>query len=162
MTDVDWLVGSVIVGDQGTLDRGIDLPVPPDPSGQGEQPLSDPDPHALGGVSAVAFQAKLVLEGVEDRLHPLAHPTQRPEPIRLIKAVRACQDRTQVADDPFELAPSQPLVGQDDQPGAQHLLSGGPVQQHLGDRTFPWVGLARHQATGMPSGQTSRYSLRPQ
>jgi hypothetical protein len=32
MTDVDWLVGSVVVGDQGELDRGAELPVEPDPA----------------------------------------------------------------------------------------------------------------------------------
>jgi hypothetical protein len=62
MTAVDWLVGSMVVSDQRALDRGIELPVEPDPSGQGQQPLSDPDPEAVDGVGAVAFQAELVFE----------------------------------------------------------------------------------------------------
>src|SRR5918994_2872335 len=62
MSDVDWLVGSVVVGDQRALDRGAELPVEPDPGGQGGQPLGDPDPEALDGVGAVAFQAELVFE----------------------------------------------------------------------------------------------------
>jgi hypothetical protein len=42
------------------LTGGAKLPVEPDPSGQGEQPLGDPDPGALDGTGAVAFQAELV------------------------------------------------------------------------------------------------------
>src|SRR5512132_2295228 len=97
MTDVDWLVGSVVVGDQGALDRGGEPPVEPDPSGQGQQSLRDADPEALDGVGAVAFQAELILEGVEDRLDPLAHPAQRAEPARLIGTVGTDQSSVQAA-----------------------------------------------------------------
>ena len=39
----DWVaVASVVVGDQGALVGRADLPVPPDPGGQGEQPLRHP------------------------------------------------------------------------------------------------------------------------
>jgi hypothetical protein len=41
-------------------------------------------------------------------------------------------------------------------------LVGGLVQQHLGDVALTELGLARHQATGMPSGLASTYSLSPQ
>ena len=50
----------MVVGQQGPLDRGAQLPVEPHPCGQGQQPLRDPDPDPLGGVRAVAFQAELV------------------------------------------------------------------------------------------------------
>jgi hypothetical protein len=33
------------------------------------------------------LQPELVLEGVDDRLDPLVHPAQRPEPVGLILAV---------------------------------------------------------------------------
>ena len=79
MTDVDWLASSVVVGDQRALDRGAQLPVEPDRGGQGQQPLGDPDPGALDGVGAVALQAELVFEGVDDRLDPLADTTLCPE-----------------------------------------------------------------------------------
>jgi hypothetical protein len=83
MTDAGWLVRSVVKGDQGALERGSKPQVEPDSSGQGQQPLRDPDPEAVDGVGAVAFQAELVFEGVEDRLSPslgLAryHATGRP------------------------------------------------------------------------------------
>src|ERR687897_3857805 len=92
MTDVDWLVGSVVVGDQGTLDRGVELPVEPDPGGQGQQPLGDTDPHPLDGVGAMAFQAKLVFEGVDDRLDPLADPPRLPN--RAGSSARSGRTRT--------------------------------------------------------------------
>jgi hypothetical protein len=75
MTDVDWWVGLVVVGDQGALDRGAELPVEPDAGGQGEQPLRDPDPDPLDGVGAVLLQAELVFGGVDDGLDPLATAT---------------------------------------------------------------------------------------
>src|SRR5919109_3930233 len=82
MTDVGWLVRSVVEGDQRALDRGAKLPVEPDSSGQGQQPLGDPNPDTLDGVGAVVFQAKLVLEGVEEasgvRSHSRAGPGPRP------------------------------------------------------------------------------------
>jgi hypothetical protein len=162
MTDVDWLVGSVIVGDQGTLDRGVDVPVEPDPSGQGEQPLGDPGPEALDGVRAVAFQAKLVCEGVEDGLDPLADPTQGAEPVRLITAVGAGQDRTQVADDPFELAAGQPLVGQHHHAGSQEVLVGGPVQQHLGDLPLAVLGVGQAPADRHAVRAGQHIQLEPQ
>src|ERR671924_1025484 len=125
MTDVGWLVRSVVEGDQRALDRGAKLPVEPDSSGQGQQPLGDPNPDTLDGVGAVVFQAKLVLEGVEDGLDPLADPAQRAEPVGLISPVWAGQGRAQLADQRVELAPGQPLVGQYDHARAQHALAGG-------------------------------------
>src|SRR5215208_1872686 len=162
MTDVGWLVRSVVEGDQGPLDRGAKLPVEPDASSQGQQSLRDPDPCALDGVSAVVFQAELVLEGVEDGLDPLADSPQRAEPVGLITAVRASQGRAQLADQRLELAPGQSLVGQDAHARAQHALAGGAVQQPSATSRSPWLGLARHHATGMPSGAASTYSLSPQ
>ena len=44
MSDADWgWWCSVVVGDQGPLDRGAELPVAPDRGGQGQQPLRDPE-----------------------------------------------------------------------------------------------------------------------
>src|SRR5512132_3838793 len=162
MTDVDWRAVLVVVGDQRTLDRGVELPVEPDRGRQGQRPLGAPDPGALDGVGAVAFQAELVFEGVDDRFDPLADAAQVAEPGGLIGPVGADQPGVQVGDGLCEPAAGQPLVGPDDHAGPQHLLAGGLVQQALGDLAFAVAGLARHQATGMPSGQASTYSLSPQ
>src|SRR5215213_1155121 len=118
MTDVDWLVVSVVVGDQGALDRGAELPVEPDRGGQGGQPLGDAGPQAVDGVGAVAFQAELVFEGVEDRLDPLADPAQVAEPVRLITAVRAGQPRVHPATTWSNSHPARPLSARMTMPGA--------------------------------------------
>src|SRR4249919_3956904 len=95
----DWLEElSVVVGDQGALVGGADLPVPPDAGGQGEQPLGDPDIDPGQGPAPVAFQPELVFEGVEGALDPLSPATQRPMPAWLIGTVGTHQDRA-IADD---------------------------------------------------------------
>ena len=134
MVDSVWLGGgSVVIGEQGPLGGDPQLPVEPDPSGQGEEPLTDADNDPAQRATTMAFQSKLVLEGVDDRLDPLAHPTQRPEPARLVAAVRADQPGTQPSDVAFELGTGQALVGQDDGAHRQRLPAGGVIQQHLGD-----------------------------
>src|SRR5579859_3483878 len=80
-------MSSVVVGDEGSLVGGADLPVVPDGGGQGEQSLGDAGEHSGGGASAVAFEAELVFEGVEDRFDPLAHPGQVAEPAPFVFAV---------------------------------------------------------------------------
>src|SRR5213595_3046033 len=75
-----WICGqvrdgqSMVVGDQGALGRGADLPVEPDHSVEGEQALEDTGPQPRGDTAAVPVQAELVLERPDDRLHPLAQP----------------------------------------------------------------------------------------
>jgi hypothetical protein len=115
----------MVIGDQRALDRGAELPVEPDAGGQGQQPLGSADPDALDGVGAVAFQAKLVLEGVEDGLDPLADPTQVTEPGRLVSPVGADQPRIQLRDHLLERPASEALVAQDDHARAQAVLAGG-------------------------------------
>src|SRR6266498_1875104 len=115
----DWVVGSVVVGDQGALVGHADLPVPPDPSSQGEQPLRDPDPDPLRGAAAVLFQSELTLEGVEGALDPLADTPQRPNPARLVGPVRAQQPRPVLADELVELPPGEALVTDQQQAWAQ-------------------------------------------
>src|SRR5919201_4475434 len=105
----------VVVGDQGALVGRADLPVPPDRAGPGEQPLGAADVDAGQGTAAVAFQAKLVLEGVEGALDPLPDPAQRPHPAGLVGAVRSQQPRAVLGDQPFEVATSKVLVDQDEQ-----------------------------------------------
>src|SRR5919198_5640674 len=114
MIDSDWLVGgSVVIGEQGALVGDPELPVEPDGCGQGQQPLADADEDPTQGAAMVLFQPELVLEGVDDRLDPLAHAAKRPEPARLVLAVRADQPRAQLADVLVEGAAGKALVGQD-------------------------------------------------
>jgi hypothetical protein len=49
----------VVVGDQGSLDGGADLPVVPDAGVEGEEPLDDAGPEPCGDAAAVAFEAEL-------------------------------------------------------------------------------------------------------
>jgi hypothetical protein len=150
----------VVIGDQGALVEGADLPVPPDRGGQREEPLRDPDIDTSKGASPVAFQPKLVLEGVEGALDPLAPATQRPVPVRLIGPVRPQQARAIAADQLLEILAGEALVGQDDQPRSQPATL---VVQQRGDHlAFAQLGVARHQATGSPSGAASTYSRKPQ
>src|SRR5512132_3313214 len=120
MIGSDWVVRmSVVVGDQGALVGRTDLPVPPDASGKGQQPLRDADPHASQRAPAVLLQPKLTFEALEGALDPLAPATQRPMPQRLVEAVRPQQPAAIAGDQLFELLTCEPLVGQDDQPGPQ-------------------------------------------
>jgi hypothetical protein len=75
-------VAAVVVGDQVPLVSCAGLPVPPDACGQGQQPLRAADHHAGQGPAAVAYQPKLVLEGVEGALDPLPEAAQRAWPRR--------------------------------------------------------------------------------
>ncbi len=67
---------SVIVGDQGALDRRADLPVVPDRGVKCEQALHDAGPQPGGDASAMAFEAELVLQCPDDRLNPLPQPVR--------------------------------------------------------------------------------------
>src|SRR5215217_5904934 len=147
MVDSDWVDGgSVVIGEQGSLVGDLELPVEPDPGGQGEQSLADADEHPAQAATTVLFQAELVLEGVDDRLDPLAHPTQRPEPARLIVAIRTEKAGSQGHDVAFERPTGKPRIGQDDRARRPCLLAGGVVQQHLGD-----LALAKGRS-GQPPG----------
>src|ERR687898_87203 len=139
----DRVVGDlVVVGDQGALVGDTDLPVPPDGRGQGQQPLGDPDPDPGQGAAAVAFQAKLVFEGVEGALDPLAPAAQRPMPVWLIGTIGTQQDRTVGGDQLLEVPTGEALVGHDDQPRPQ---PGALVVQQSRDH-LPFAQLGGGQA----------------
>ena len=53
--------GLVVVSDQGALVGLAELPVEPDPAGQGEQALGDPDIDAGQRPATVAFQPELAM-----------------------------------------------------------------------------------------------------
>src|SRR5918993_5694031 len=161
MTDVDWWMGLMVVGDQRAFDRGAELPVAPDPGGQGQQPLGDPDPDALDGVGAVAFQAELVFEGVEDGLDPLADPAQVAEPGRLISPVGADQPHLQLRDQLREGPAGEALVAQDDHAWAQDALAGGPVQQGFGDLALTLSGVGQAPGHRHPVRAGQHIQLEP-
>src|SRR4029453_6442132 len=119
MTASDLVVGSVVVGDQGALVGRADLPVPPDPAGQREQPLGDTDPDAGRGTPAVAFQSELVFEGIEGALDPLPPTAKRPHAVGLVGTVGTQQPGTVLGDQALELPASEALVAQDDQSRTQ-------------------------------------------
>src|SRR6266511_6433220 len=61
----------VVVGEQGPGGRLAGVVVVPDRCGQGEDALQHAHDDACRGVPAMAFQVKLPLEGVVDRLDDL-------------------------------------------------------------------------------------------
>src|SRR6266511_1449776 len=106
---------SVIVSDQGPLDRCADLPVVPDGGVEGEQPLDDAGPQPGGAAAAVAFQPELVLQRPDDRLHPLAQPVGEGPGGLLVLAGRAEQGQAQVGagEERLGVLAGQALVGDD-------------------------------------------------
>src|ERR671912_2846196 len=109
MIDSDWAGGSVVKGQQGPLGSDAELPVEPDRGGQGQQSLADADKDPAQGAAAMLFQPELVLEGVDDRLDPLAHPAQRPEPVGLVGAVGRTSRAPSPATWAWNSAPARPL-----------------------------------------------------
>lgn len=85
----------MVVGDQGAYDGPVSVVVMPDGGGAGEDALEDAGDHAGRGVPAMAFEVKLALEGVVDRLDDLA---QWLEELIAGTAALACAGRAQQAD----------------------------------------------------------------
>ena len=110
----------------------------------------------------MAFQPELVVEGVEGALDPLAEAAQRPEPVRLVTAV----GRTSTApSSPIcwaKARPARPLSAAMTIPWRSSPWSLASPSSSAATSRSPSLGLASPQATGMPSGAASRYSLRPQ
>src|SRR5829696_4623682 len=151
----------MVVGDQAALVVDAELPVEPDPGGQGEQPLGDPDPQPLRSVGAMAFQPELVVEGVEGALDPLAEAAQRPEPVRLVTAVGPDQHRAELAELLGEGPAGQALVGGDDYPLAQQPVVAGQPQQLGRDLALPQPRGGKSPGHRHAVRSANRYSLRP-
>jgi hypothetical protein len=97
MTDSERSLGdSMVVGNQGTLLGGADLPVPPDPGPKCQQPLGDPRHNPGRSTAAVIFERELPFKGVDDALDPLADRAQGAVASRLILAIGAEQSGPQV------------------------------------------------------------------
>ena len=100
----------MVVGDQGALDRGADLPVEPDGGVERQQALDDPRPEPGRDAAAVAFEAELVLQGPDDGLDALPQPI-REGPGLLVLAGRADEGQVQVraAKNASVSSPDRPL-----------------------------------------------------
>ena len=70
--------GSVVVGEQGSLDGLVGVVVVPDGGGQGQDALQDADGDSGRCASAVAFEVELSLECFVDRLDDLAERLEEP------------------------------------------------------------------------------------
>ena len=76
-------------------------------------------------MGAVALEPELVFQGVDDALDPLAEPTKRSPPVRLVTAVGPDQHRAELVHSLGEPVAGQALVGGDDHPRAQQPLVAG-------------------------------------
>jgi hypothetical protein len=105
----------VVVGDQGSLDGGADLPVVPDAGVEGEEPLDDAGPESCGHAAAVAFEAELVLQGPDDGLDALAEPVRERARLVLVLAGGADQGQSQAVagEELLGVLAGQALVGDD-------------------------------------------------
>src|SRR6516162_11501214 len=104
-------MGSVVIGDQRPLDGFGSGPVVPDGGGHGQQPLGDAGVDTCGGAAAVAFQIELALEGVVDRLYPLADPADGAVAGWLVAPVGPDQAHTKGGGEQvLELPPGEALV----------------------------------------------------
>ena len=81
----------MVVGDQGSLDGGADLPVGPDAGVEGEEPLDDAGPESCGDAAAVAFEAELAFQGPDDGLDALSEPVRERARLLLVFAGGADQ-----------------------------------------------------------------------
>src|SRR4029453_5584001 len=91
---------------------------------QGQQPLRHPDPQALDGARAVALQAELALEGVEDRLDPLADPAQVAEPPGLVSRSGRTRQAPSSATSCSNAPPAKPLSARTTLPGRRRRRRG--------------------------------------
>jgi hypothetical protein len=85
----------VVVGDQGSFDRGADEPVVPDAGVEGEEPLDDAGPESCGDAAAVAFEAELALQRPDDGLDALAEPVRERARLLLVFAGGADQGQAE-------------------------------------------------------------------
>jgi hypothetical protein len=110
--------GSVVVGQQGSLDRLAGAVVVPDRGGQRQDALHDADPHASRGAAAVPFEVELAFERVIDRLDDLPQRFEelRPCSRRLTLTGRAQQVQTGTSQLALKLAAVVVLVRDHDLP----------------------------------------------
>jgi hypothetical protein len=117
---------------------------------EGEQALDDAGPQPRGDPAAVTVQAKLVLEGPDDRLHPLAQPGREATWVGLVGTGGAQQDQLLAGQGGLDLVAGKPLS----------LTSTVPGTGVLAGRSS--LGLARPNPVVVPSQVTTSSRLAPQ
>src|SRR5215472_11708710 len=144
MTDFERSLGdSVVVGNKRTLLGGADLPVPPDPGPERQQPLSDPRDNSGRGTPAVLFERELSLGGVDDALDPLMDLAQGAIANRLVLAIGTEQSGPQLGHSCLQEAVGEAFVADDD----LAFLQRASIEERLRHLAFPSLGSARHQST---------------
>ena len=153
MTDSERSLGdSMVVGNQGTLLGGVDLPVPPDAGPQSQQPLGDPRHDPGRGTAAVLFERELPFEGVDDALDPLADRAQRAVASRLILAIGAEQRGPQLADSCFQEAVGEAFVADDD----LAFLQRASIEERLRHLGFSQLGVGQTPVHDQAVGGVSK------
>ena len=153
---------SVIVRDEGTLDRRADLPVVPDAGVEGEQPLHDAGPQARTP-AAVAFEAELVLQRPDDRLDALAQPVREvPGVFSSFAGWRISISSRSGPAKNASVSAGQALIG--DYRGARRRpVAGGRLSICRACSRSPYsLGLARQNPVTVPSQVQMSSSLAPQ
>src|SRR6266542_2444707 len=137
--------GSVVIGQERSLDWLAGAVVVPDGGGQGQDALDDADPDPGGGVTAVLFEVELALEGVVDGLDDLAQRLEElgSGPRGLALAGRAEQIQIALGQGGLELAAEVVLVPDDDLPGPPGGQLGGGVEDP--EQGLAFVGLRAGQ-----------------
>ena len=154
----------MVVGDQGSLDGGADLPVVPDAGVEGGEPLDDAGPGSCGDAAAVAFEAELVLQGPDDGLDALAEPVRERARLLLVLAGWTDQGQSQaVAGEELLGAPSGQALVRDDGGAGRGAVRGLAFQGLPGLSRSPCsFGFARLNPVTVPSQVQMISSLAPQ
>src|ERR1019366_8427645 len=101
---------SVIVGDQGSLDRCAYQPVVPDGGVEREQALDHAGPQPGGYPAAMVLETELVLQRPDDRLDTLPQPVREVTRLLLVFAGRADQVQAQPGEVVFGVLSGQALA----------------------------------------------------
>src|SRR5215218_8889962 len=109
---------------------GADLPVEVDGGAEREYAGGDSRPEPVWCLGEVVFELKLVFEGVDDRLDPLADEADRRlRAVGLVGAAWAHNEAAEFAHGLLELVPGEALVADDDLAGDR--LAGEQVECRL-------------------------------
>jgi hypothetical protein len=128
---------------------------------EGEQALDDAGPQPRGDPAAVTVQAKLVLEGPDDRLHPLAQPGREATWVGLVGTGGAQQDQLLAGQGGLDLVAGKPLSLTSTVPGTG-VLAGRSSSRSSAWRSPASLGLARPNPVVVPSQVTTSSRLAPQ
>src|SRR5215469_5061904 len=140
MSNSERLLGdSVVVGNRGTLLRGVDLPVPPDAGSKSQQPLGDPRHDASRGTAAMLFERELPFEGVDDALDPLPDRAQGAVASRLILPIGTEQSGSQLSHSRLQEAVGEALVADDD----LAFLQRASIEERLRHLGFSQLGVSQ-------------------